>query len=158
MMLPTRFTPGLVLVAIAGLLNSCGERPEQHYATLSDVGDAMALGWMPRWITTDASDIRELHDIDTNATWGQFTFGEVGARELAVSCKETDEAGFRFPPERAAAWWPTQLTGRGSPQAGYRVMTCQERSLDKPGRWKTSGAYVAVNDGTRTAYFWRLPG
>jgi len=71
------------------------------------------------------------------------------------------DAAIRLPTEQCGGMVANGAHGAWiapAPQPRYRVMSCQERSSDKPSRWVTSCAFVAVNGGTRTAYSWRLSG
>jgi len=148
----------LLLVLIGLVMYVCNDRREEHYSRLAAGGDAMARGWLPRWIASDATDIRVLYDLDTNETWGVFKFGEAGSHEVADACKEVLETSVPFPRSRPAKWWPAELVNTSETSAGYRIMKCQERSVDKPGQWETSDAFAAVKSSANAAYFWRVSG
>ncbi len=154
----TRAVLGFVIALATALLSSACDRRESHYAALSEVGDAVALGWLPGWITSDATNIREVHDLDTNRSCGMFTFADAGSSELANGCREFRPSQYPLPHEQSAPWWPKELTGSGSTTPRFRLMVCKERSADKAGQWDNSGDLVAVDDKARVAYFWRLPG
>jgi hypothetical protein len=145
----------LIIVLISALLYVCNDRRESEYATLAEVGDAMAHGWLPGWITSDAQSIREIHDIDTNETWGVFTFGHVGSDELAATCSDVPDTTIPFPRTQPSRWWPRELVGTAETSPRYRFMKCQERSSDHPGQWETSDAFAAVNVEAHAVYFWR---
>jgi len=148
----------LVILLVPLVLYVCSDRRGNDYASLADVGDAMAHGWLPRWITSDATGIREIHNLDTNETWGVFTFGRSGSDELVVACREVPETSIPFPRSRPGNWWPRELVDSSDNSGEYRLMKCQERSLDKPGQWETSSAFAAIRDKAHVAYFWRVSG
>ncbi len=148
--------PLLIVIVVFLLLQVCDDRREENFARLAESGDAISRGWLPSWIASDATDIRLLHDLDTNETWGAFRFGDAGARELAEACKDVPDTSVPFPRSPEAKWWPPVLLNTSDTCEGYRIMKCQQRSLGSPGRWETSDAFAAVSHNTRATYFWRV--
>jgi hypothetical protein len=124
---------------------------------VSDLGDAIARGWIPTWVPSDATDIREVHDLDTNTNCGVFTFSTAGAEELARACTDTEIVERRLPHERPTVWWPNQLTRGHAQGTRFRFAVCKGPSRDAPGR-DPYGDYAAIDPETNKAYFWWLPG
>ena len=57
-------------VTIAALLlTACGDITEERYDTYAEARDAGMIerGWMPDFVPTSATDIHDVHDLDTNA-------------------------------------------------------------------------------------------
>jgi hypothetical protein len=76
----------LLHVASAALCVGCigpfSEMIEHEYASTKAARAAGALddgAWIPEIVPDDAVVIHEVHDIDTNATWGCFTTQNLGA-------------------------------------------------------------------------------
>lgn len=65
---------GAISIALLGCIGPFSEDFESQY---SDVNTARAdgafdRGWLPEIVPDDSIDIREVHNIDTNITWGCF--------------------------------------------------------------------------------------
>lgn len=65
---------GWLLVVATGLAAGCGERQEARYATYRDAvaHGAVHRGWMPAYVPHEATEIDEVHDLDTNAQLLRF--------------------------------------------------------------------------------------
>lgn len=57
------------VVTAALLLTACGDITDERYATYAEARDAGMIerGWMPDFVPTSATDIHDVHDLDTNA-------------------------------------------------------------------------------------------
>lgn len=139
----------LVLLAIVGSI-AC-DRRENHYAKRSDLGDAIRRGWIPSWVVSDATDIREMHDLDTNRYCGVFTFSTAGAAELTAACNDAEIVEQRHPRERPTYWWPRELIRGHTKGSRFRVVICK-------GPNDRYGDYAAIDAQASKAYFWWLPG
>lgn len=76
-----------VLLPVAG----CMEVVSAEYADRDEAKNRNAIGeakWLPAWLPADAVNIRETHDIDTNASWLVFRLRS-GALVLPVNCRRT---------------------------------------------------------------------
>lgn len=125
------------------LLVGC-ERGSSNYATLTDaVADgAVARGWVPPYLSDSASEIREVHDLDTNETWGEFRYANSGnSTPVQPPCEVTTLV--EFPREPWVEWWPSDLT-RGSQTDGgtYEYFSCGAMR------------YVTAREGL--GYYWYL--
>src|SRR5882724_8330179 len=71
-------TRGFLISAITIALFGCvGPFSEDFESQYSDMNAARAdgafnRGWLPEIVPDDSIDIREMHNIDTNKTWGCF--------------------------------------------------------------------------------------
>jgi hypothetical protein len=117
------------VVIFTALCASCGEVQSASYATYADAiaGGAQQRGWLPPFVPTSATDIREVHDLDSNTQWLRFrvpvgdTSVGTGAARISIS-----EAASRAPkPPGAMGDWlpelrnPPLITRRSGIQA-YR--------------------------------------
>ena len=90
---------------------SCGETQSATYATYNDAiaAGVQRRGWLPPFVPTTATDIREVHDLDTNQQWLRFrvpvgdTSVGIGATRIGI-----DEAASRGdkPPRVMGDWLP----------------------------------------------------
>lgn len=64
------FASGLML-----LCSACSEIMEERYANMAEAERAGAIerGWVPRFVPASARNIRDVHDLDTNAQDLTFT-------------------------------------------------------------------------------------
>ena len=101
------------IVVLFALCASCGEIQSATYATYSDAiaAGAQRRGWLPSFIPATATDIREVHDIDTNTQWLRFrlpvgdTSVGTGGTRISIS-----EAATRAPkPPRSMGDWLPEL-------------------------------------------------
>jgi len=101
------------VVAIFALCVSCGEIQSATYPTYADAiaAGAQSRGWLPSFVPATATDIRQVHDIDTNTQWLRF---RVPVGDTSVGCGAArisiDEAASRAPkPPRAMGGWLPEL-------------------------------------------------
>ncbi len=136
---------GAVLVALGFMLFHVAclayERPVTHFANLTEARDAGAIerGWIPSFMPASSEEIREVHDIDTNAQWMRFRVADLG--ELDGVCEERLSARPALPrdPGRAhSRWWPGRL-GEYDPET-WHTAWC-------PG-------WLVVDPETNDAYHW----
>ena len=104
------------LVAALACGVSCSDERESHYVDVAAVRQAGALdrGWIPDILPTDAVDIREVHDIDTNLTWGCFRTpgGADVVRSKLQGLRAARVSGSVAPGMiRIRSWWPSSLSG-----------------------------------------------
>lgn len=108
-----RFRDIARVVSIFALCVGCEEIQSATYPTYADAiaGGAQRRGWLPPFVPATATDIREVHDIDTNTQWLRFrvpvgdTSVGIGAARISIS-----EAADRAPkPPRAMGDWLPEL-------------------------------------------------
>lgn len=98
----------------AGCIGPFSEMIEQEHATKAAAQAADAVGegrWIPDILPDDAVVIREVHDIDTNETWGCFKTKEFDAlrRTLSVLRAAAAQGPIDEGPQeifRDFSWWP----------------------------------------------------
>ena len=126
--------PGLLAVtAFAFVASGCGEVTSAGYADRNEALARKAIGeskWLPDWLPEDAVDIKEAHDVDTNASWLVFSLGS-GSLTLPVDCKQISRPQMpekrvmrRFPRFAQDAW------SRASSHAGEFYL-CSERNAER---------------------------
>jgi hypothetical protein len=110
-----------VAAATALALSACvgpfSENTEHHYPNLAAARAADAIGehrWIPAILPDEATAIREVHNIDTNLTWGCFMTRDMrGVRELLAkqNAQPTQAAVAVEPRERFRdfSWWPESM-------------------------------------------------
>lgn len=101
------------LVRLAALLliasaSACfWERPESSYSSLGEAKRNRAIdkGWIPAWLPPSATDIREVHDIDTNESMLVFVSDPEHDWALPSDCQPVSYS--QVPPARfSRRWWP----------------------------------------------------
>ena len=104
-------------------------------------------GWIPDFLPTDASDIKEAHDLDTNMRALSFlTRKQVRFHECFVDSKPTTED---LPKGKFVSWWPIALVaGRHTDFGGFKFKSCESDFI----------AYEEQKSGVRKYYFWNLGG
>lgn len=92
-----------------------GEKVEEVYPSYRSAVRAGSIerGWLPHFLPPSATDIREVHDLDTNEGWTTFSFDESGRRQLEGNLLRVGGApewpGVRRPDTwwRRFSWWPS---------------------------------------------------
>ena len=157
-----RLAPTLLVVALC-LSPAChvpDTRPESHYPTFAAaVADgAVARGWVPDMLPADATDIREMHDLDTEEVWIRFTSGAAALGDMARACAEVGALEVAWPRgTRRLSWWPHDMPQAvSSPASRWRFFRCP--SPDRyPGQRYTLPTFLALAGGERHAWYWRRP-
>ena len=141
----------LLIAAVSCALSGCGEDIEAHYPTYADLqkANAGARSWMPQWLPASATDIRDWHDLDTNATLIAFAVPEA-TPQLLRGCRPAKMARN---PGTPSAWWPDN-------QAFMELehFRCDERVTFADGRVETREAGAALDRTNHRIYFWRTGG
>ena len=137
-----------VVMILCCALTGCGEDVESHYASYSELqaADAGARSWMPAWLPPSATDIRDWHNLDTNATLIAFTVPQPGP-ELLVGCRPASSVEN---PGEASIWWPDDEAF-----AEFQHFECEERMTYTDGRVELRHAGAAVDPRRNRVYFWR---
>ena len=138
---PWWLIPATVCLATAGCF---WETPDSSFDTASEAIDAGMVnsGWIPGWLPRDAVALREVHNIDTNASELSFEIPNARAIELPNDCKpiayaQTVQANIQ------RRWWPSEEALRTQ----YAFFKCDA----------DAARYVFVglrNDGKRVVH-WR---
>jgi hypothetical protein len=131
---------------------ACTDRKESRYSTVADAehNGAFERGWLPHVMPRSATNIRELHDVDTNEGWGTFSVRISDSPGFAGDTSGCRPVSSPITVRGAGvAWWPEYLSG-GINQAdlrrhGLEVVECRGGRVVM---------YVAINRKTGTGYFW----
>jgi hypothetical protein len=107
-----------MMVALLGCVGRFSEDFESQYP---DVNAARADGafdrrWLPEIVPEDSIDIREMHNISSNVTWGCFVVPS-GTEEVRRKLNSLGASRVRGPISsgprglfRVRAWWPQSMT------------------------------------------------
>ena len=96
-------------VLIAALLIGCtNDTLDASYDSMTDAiaSGAVAKGWIPQWLPPEASDLKEVHNLDSNSSALAFEIprGQVWALpDHCRSVKLSDTAPSKF----SRQWWPS---------------------------------------------------
>lgn len=150
-----------IAVALCALASACSERPLVRYRDYGEAEAAGALsrGWLPRTLPRSAVGILELHDLDSNETWGYFSFSPEAATDIVASMtriKPEELAGKRLRPPSSVTEWPASITGvldtEKLREAGFIYYVDSE---DRSRTMKLPTLHMAVHAETHRCFFWR---
>jgi hypothetical protein len=136
----------MLLTVVLGLAASgCfWEVLDAKYDTAGDAIAARAVeaGWIPEWLPADATDIREVHDIDTNASELSFAVGGLSSLRLPDDCRPVAHAD-TVPAYVRRGWWPDEEELRRS----YSFFRCAADA--------TPHTFVGVSHAGNRVLHWR---
>jgi len=117
---------------------------DSSFDTLQQAIDADMVnkGWIPDWVPHEATDLREVHDLDSNTSALAFTKPRVVLLKLPADCQAT-ASGDSDPVAFDRSWWP----GEGTLNGSYRVFRCAPES--------GKSVFVAVSRNEDRVLFWR---
>ncbi len=93
-------------VALCLLLVGClNNTLDASYDSLADVD--MAKGWVPDWLPEGAANLREVHDINTNASALAFDIPTDEIWQLPKHCRPVTPAE-TVPSHFDRSWWPSE--------------------------------------------------
>lgn len=89
-----RHASRLPLAVIIFLFAGCSENLSETYSDWQAVNasGSMERGWIPKWLPTEAINIKEQHNLDTNALAISFEVTSPNYQLDGVSCEEVEEA------------------------------------------------------------------
>lgn len=131
-----------ILLALAALLAvylfwAFGRWPslvvESRYARLVDAVDAgeRERGWLPDFVPSSAFDLREMHDLKSNWSWGTFSYRNEDLEKLRAILVAQDSACTLVVAAPPADDWPIRYEGRiccaELTDAGWKMMTFTQR-------------------------------
>lgn len=93
-------------------LLGCSDVRESSFSSYADAEKSSVIeqGWIPEELPLAATNIRELHNIDTNEGWGRFELRDarqLASFEQALKCVNISNIRLRRFPRRD--WWPSFL-------------------------------------------------
>ena len=122
---------GVITAALAAgvLLFLCDERREARYATYGDAVEqgAVRRGWLPPYVPQSATEIAEVHDLDTNAQLLRFEAPPAALTEMVARLTPAPGRDVPPPPRRlsppAGGLWRRDLGSGALPEGitGYRA-------------------------------------
>lgn len=105
----------LILVVFASALGFLMvvdfDTSESYFASYSEVARGGKIpdgGWLPSFLPPSATEIRDLHNIDTNEGWISFRFDPEDTSFTNEKCLLIDRSSVVLPRERRTkeiAWW-----------------------------------------------------
>ena len=125
----------LMFVTLLGFGCERIETVETVYPNLEAAAKAGAIGdekWIPAFLPSSATSIREVHNLDTNEEWLVFRFNTVDLATLESACKPIAGTASVLPRKAPGTWWPQELTkhakGREQQQGPYNYYSCKGQS------------------------------
>ncbi|HEL3158640.1 TPA: hypothetical protein UMF67_004811 [Stenotrophomonas maltophilia] len=133
-----------IVVTFCSALGACGLVMDSSFDTLCEALDADMVnkGWIPDWVPHEATDLREVHDLDSNTSALAFTKPPAIPLQLPADC-QTTTFNDRDPVAFNRHWWP----GDATLIASYRVFRCAPES--------GKSVFVAINRTEDRVLFWR---
>ncbi|MGF6416673.1 hypothetical protein ABH900_000134 [Stenotrophomonas sp. AN71] len=133
-----------IMVALCTALCACGLVMDSSFDTMQEAidSDQVNKGWIPAWVAHEATDLREVHDLDSNTSALAFTKPPAVPLQLPADCQATtfnnsDPVAFN------RYWWPGEATLSRS----YSAFRCAPES--------GNSVFVAMNRTTGRVLFWR---
>ncbi len=131
-------------LTVCTALSACGLVMDSSFDTLREALDADMVnkGRIPGWVPHEATDLREVHDLDSNTSALAFTKPPAIPLQLPADCQATtfnnsDPVAFN------RYWWP----GNARLNKSYRVFRCAPES--------GKSVFVAINRAEDRVLFWR---
>jgi hypothetical protein len=83
----------LATSALAG--GGCRETLEKHYSSSAEAerDGAISRGWIPSWISSSATQIAEVHNLDTNSQLLMLLSGNIGRRGSSTRARRSTAVG-----------------------------------------------------------------
>ncbi|ARZ74875.1 hypothetical protein CCR98_12045 [Stenotrophomonas sp. WZN-1] len=133
-----------IVVTFCSALCACGLVMDSSFHTMQEAIDADMVnkGWIPDWVPHEATDLREVHDLDSNTSALAFTKPPAIPLQLPADCQATTFTN-SDPVAFDRSWWPGEETLNGS----YRVSRCAPES--------GKSVFVAVSRNEDRVLFWR---
>jgi|WetSurMetagenome_2_1015567.scaffolds.fasta_scaffold205698_2 hypothetical protein len=140
----------IALMSAVWLMLGC-ERMETVDAVYPDFAAAVradAVGdtkWIPAFLPSSATHIRDVHNLDTNEQWLSFAFNTPDRSALTHACKPVRTNDIAFPRKSPGTWWPKGLTrsgqGREPVEKIYDYYSCNGHSAMALARERSEAYY-----------------
>lgn len=123
----------VMIFSLSQIVGACDawEIVSNHYTNYEAAKDANAFGsggWLPLLVPKAATNIRETHDIDTNARWISFSLSSTDSEFGLEGCVDSKEIPPPPSPPRWSSklsWWPDTEVKRAV-ESGDQVFECGE--------------------------------
>ena len=135
-----------LLFALCLILISCDLDlvMDSSYATKQEAVDVemIAKGWIPAWVPEEATDLREVHDLDSNVS--ALAFSKPRSKQLLLppGCRPVNHSATQ-PALFNRSWWPSEAALKRS----YTFFRC-EPEFGK-------SIFVATSSTGNRVLFWR---
>lgn len=133
-----------IVVTVCSALCACGLVMDSSFDTMQEAidSDKVNKGWIPGWAPHEATDLREVHDLDSNTSALAFTKLPAIPLQLPADCQaitfnNSDPVAFN------RYWWP----GNAALKSSYRVFHCTPEF--------GKSVFVAINRTEDHVLFWR---
>jgi hypothetical protein len=126
-----RFTvPSLLVAACLVAIAACSETVDSRYKSYPEAvaAGAVSRGWVPSWLPHQASEILEVHDIDTNAVMLRFSYPKGLQVRPPANCHRTTAAEVKAAPFKRA-WWPDAIPARSGGTANHEYWKCADQCV-----------------------------
>jgi hypothetical protein len=128
---------GAMCVGCVGPFSEMVEREYEDMAATKAAGAVSEASWLPDILPDDATAIHEVHDIDTNETWGCFRTRELDNVRSALFRRKaaSSEAPLTSGPReifRKFSWWPDSM----------RSSTIEVLAFDEPPARSAIGGFA----------------
>ncbi len=134
----------LSLAACVLQLVACVETLDASYTSFAEAQGkgSVAAGWVPAWLPPEASDIREVHNIDTNLFMLSFALPKGTQLSLPAGCVQVSPQMLKKPPF-SRSWWPGDVPANGLSTHRHVFFACQ-------------GYFVAHSASLGEGYVWSI--
>ncbi|OUL14060.1 hypothetical protein B0X78_08420 [bacterium AM6] len=133
-----------LLFALCLILTACDLVMDSSYATKQEAVDAemIAKGWIPAWVPEEATDLHEVHDLDSNVS--ALAFSKPRSKQLLLpsGCRPVNHSAVQ-PGLFNRSWWPSEAALKRA----YTFFLC-EPEFDK-------SVFVATSGTGDHVLFWR---
>lgn len=126
------------------------ETVETYYQDFRTAHKANAVGagrWIPSFLPESATDIHELHNLDTNEIWLVFRMNSADRGSISRFCEPATETRIIFPRKSPADWWPDLFVQNAASaintQTSYTYYQCQDNGT------------LAVDSIANQVFYWR---
>jgi hypothetical protein len=98
----------LLLVSCIALGGCVWENVDATYDSMANAisEGAVTKGWIPPWLPQGATNLQEVHNLDTNVSSLAFDIRDGTGWKLPAQC-EPIRYGDTVPPSLKRSWWPT---------------------------------------------------
>jgi hypothetical protein len=131
-----------LVITVGGCLS---DTLDASYNSLSDAvaADAVDKGWIPEWLPRGATNLREVHNLDTSVSALAFDIPRGEIWRLPEHCARADFAEI-VPSQFGRSWWPSE----SSLASSYKFFQCK---ADGPPDFE----FVAISTAGTRGLHWR---
>lgn len=133
-----------------------GDIKSSKYSSFQEASQwgAFKSGWLPQALPRSATNIVEVHNVDSNELWVTFRYPKNDIDGLIKECVLDQKA--RLPnaerTKRSAPWWPLELVDGSDEQSRKRwtILSCPSMRHAE----SVFAANIAVDRTSWTAWYW----